>query len=203
MKSGAGQTLVEAIVAIAIIGIALLGFLSLSTHNYTASSKSLQRNLALNLAREGIEVVRHIRDSNWLAGCPDPDKDGCYYWNTGLSDGEEYRAIPFFNVQGKKWELTFVKKSFDKCVGSGECALYKLNGVLTADAAGESTDFYRQMEILPICEDADDCSGDGVCQSGDHCGTKQIGLDVISRVRWKERENWGNVVLEDKLFNWR
>jgi type II secretory pathway pseudopilin PulG len=203
MQTKPGQTLVEAIIAIAVIGVALLGFLSQSTYNFLASAKTIQRSLALNLAREGIEVVRHIRDSNWLKGCPDPDKENCFYWNTGLSDAEKYRAIPVFNVGEKKWELKFIVDSFDKCVNSKECALYKLNGFLTADPSGELTDFFRQVEIKPLCENQDDCGGDGICESGDACEGKQIGLDVVSLVRWKEQENWGNVVLEDKLFNWR
>lgn len=200
-----GQTLIEAVVAIAIIGIALVGFLSQSTYNFLASTESLKRNTGLNLAREGIEAVRNIRDSNWLAGCPDPDEPNCYYWHTGLSQNLEYRAIPFFQSAAGEWKLIFVNKTFDDCVQSQACVLFVNDlGLYTADPTGAvASDYYRQVEIRPICQNENACGGDGICESGELCPGEQIGVKVISHVRWKQKDDWRNVVLSDYLYNWR
>ena len=63
-----GETLIEAMLAMAVILLALLGLLSLSSFNYLSSRETFNRNIALDLAREGIELARNVRDSNWLRG---------------------------------------------------------------------------------------------------------------------------------------
>lgn len=74
-KSGAGFTLIEGIIAIAIISTALIVGLSLAYSNLTAAQNNSDRIIAANLAREGLEVMRNIRDSNWLRREANFDKD--------------------------------------------------------------------------------------------------------------------------------
>lgn len=71
-----GFTLVEALIAIAILITAVVGPISLigdATHRLYYSRDRL---IALNLAQEGIEVVRQKRDSNMLGGVA---------WDLGIS----------------------------------------------------------------------------------------------------------------------
>jgi len=73
-----GFTLVEALVAIAILLTAVVGPISLigdATHKLYYSRDRL---IALSLAQEGIEVVRQKRDSNML---------GAVAWDTGITAG--------------------------------------------------------------------------------------------------------------------
>ncbi len=205
IKNQQGQTIIEAIVAIAIISIALVGFLSQSTYNYVASTDVYNRNIALNLAREGIEVIRGVRDSNWLAGCPDPDKPGCYYWDTGLTDGKgKYLTVDYDGSAGG-WTIQFTNENFDQCVASEKCLLYiNSAGFYTTNSAGtEPTKFFRQTELKPICQTATACGGDGICDFGQSCPIKQIGIRVISGVRWQQGQDWRHVELDDDLYNWR
>lgn len=63
----AGQTLIETIIAIFLLTTALSGGLALAIYAFSTSSKNFNQIVATNLAREGIEVMRMMRDSNWLA----------------------------------------------------------------------------------------------------------------------------------------
>src|SRR6185436_5212342 len=63
-----GQGLLEAILALGIILVGLGAILTFTLKNIAAATDSGQRIVAANLAREGIDVIRGLRDSNWLAG---------------------------------------------------------------------------------------------------------------------------------------
>ena len=198
--------MIEAIVAVAIIGIALVGFLSQSTYNYLAVSESFTRNIASNMAREGIEVVRNMRDTNWLKGCLNPEKPAeCFVWNSGFSDGADYFAVPVLNVEEKKWTLSFVDENFTDCVFDKLCLLYKnQSDILTASPINaEPSIYYRQLELRPICSDELACGGDGVCQSGEKCPGAQIGVEVAVRVGWKKGEVLRNEMAVERLYNWK
>ncbi len=72
MKQQRGQSLIETIVAIFILTSSLIGGLGLTIYAFSGSTNSQNEFLASNLAREGVEVIRTIRDSSWLSG----DKQG-------------------------------------------------------------------------------------------------------------------------------
>ena len=72
LKKRKGFTLVETLVAIAILLIAVVGPISLMGNSLSQIYIARDQIVAVNLAQEGIEVVRQIRDSNlllrWIAG---------------------------------------------------------------------------------------------------------------------------------------
>jgi len=61
-----GFTLMEAIVAITIITVGIVGVFSLVTQTISSVSVSEDKLIAAYLAQEGIEIVRNIRDTNWI-----------------------------------------------------------------------------------------------------------------------------------------
>jgi len=79
-----GQSLIETIVAIFILTTALIASLGLAIYAFSTAGLSAQEVIATNLAREGVEVMRMIRDSNWLASdttltsCSDLSGKLCY-----------------------------------------------------------------------------------------------------------------------------
>lgn len=81
-----GFTLMEVIIAIAVIVFALLALISLISSTVSALKPGGSRLTAVNLAQEGLEIVRNIRDSNWLAGKRTPAN-----WRDGLAEGD-YRV---------------------------------------------------------------------------------------------------------------
>src|SRR3989344_3934106 len=74
-----GQTLIETIVAITILTTGIIGGLALAIQSLSSSSIVTKQIIATNLAREGIEAVRNIRDSNWLAN----SLQSCPYMGSG------------------------------------------------------------------------------------------------------------------------
>ena len=62
----AGQTLIETIVALFVMTTGLSSGLALATFAFGSSSDISEKITATGLAREGIEITRRMRDSNWL-----------------------------------------------------------------------------------------------------------------------------------------
>ena len=63
-----GLTLVETIIAGSILTTAIVG-LSVALFSFTATSSIIpSRLIAAYLTQEGMEIVRNIRDTNWLQG---------------------------------------------------------------------------------------------------------------------------------------
>jgi len=79
-----GFTLIEALSAIFVITIGLISGITLITRTISFMSLGSAKLTASYLAQEGIEIVRNIRDNNWLdSSIPS--------WDFGL-DTESYRA---------------------------------------------------------------------------------------------------------------
>lgn len=68
LQSQKGQTLVEVVVAIAIIAIAFFGIIELGRSSLRSADTAKGELVGVNLAREGIELVRAIRDNAWEGG---------------------------------------------------------------------------------------------------------------------------------------
>ena len=62
-----GQSLIETIIAIFLLTTAMAAGVGLATYSFSTSSNSQNSIIASNLAREGVEVIRMMRDTNWLA----------------------------------------------------------------------------------------------------------------------------------------
>ena len=80
IKHYSAQSLIEAIVAIYIIVLAAVAILSVGLNYLILGGQTRERIIAINLAREGLGVVRSIRNSNWL----DPSQS----WPYGIIDGD-------------------------------------------------------------------------------------------------------------------
>ena len=80
-----GFTLMEAIVAITVITVGIVGVLSLVSQTISSSTFSKDKLVAAYLAQEGIEIVRNIRDTNWVEGVASSWYEGL----TGCASGYE------------------------------------------------------------------------------------------------------------------
>ena len=98
-RNQSGITLIETLVASSILIIGIVAALILAVYSLRVVETSKQELVATNLAREGLEVVRNIRDTNWLDQS-NPD------WNDGLL-GIENPAyfVPRFNPTTGEWIL--------------------------------------------------------------------------------------------------
>jgi hypothetical protein len=76
MDNKAGQVMLEAVVALTIMTIGMLGIFGILSSSIGASRVSTDQEIAVNLSAEGIEVVKSIFDKNFFDGGP---------WNSGLN----------------------------------------------------------------------------------------------------------------------
>jgi type II secretory pathway pseudopilin PulG len=74
-----GFTLLEIIIAIFFVTMGMGGAFTVIQKSFSILSLSGSRLVAANLAQEGIEVVRNIRDTNWLE---------TQNWDSGLNTGD-------------------------------------------------------------------------------------------------------------------
>lgn len=74
-----GFSLAEVIVAIFIITVGIIGVVSLMNSTISGVRVAKSQIIAANLAQEGLEIIRNIRDTNWQE-----DES----WVNGLSDGD-------------------------------------------------------------------------------------------------------------------
>lgn len=214
-----GQGLVELIIAISVITVGMFAVWSLALSSYTAEREAQLRFTGANLAREGVEIVKNIRDSNWLAvdeneACAE---DPCH-WNSGLAPGDY--TIGSFLAAGSAASLVAVSGG----INDAATQVYKLSdpdGKLSDFFANEkisvddgATPFRRIATLRVICctdsdgnRQCDDLNqevwavedADQSCPSGEI----QIGLDVTTRVTWLYNDQVRQSVVQDQLFNWR
>ena len=105
-----GVGIVEIIIAVFIISTAFFAILQLSVMTMKAAGERNNKERALQLAQEGIESARAIRDSGWTANIAGLTFGGTYYlvnnsgvWelsasNPGLIDGKFTRTLVLDNV---------------------------------------------------------------------------------------------------------
>ena len=67
-KGNKGFTLIEVSVSIFILLLGTLTIMGVISNSLKIINVSSQTTIAANLAQEGIEVVRNIRDTNWVQG---------------------------------------------------------------------------------------------------------------------------------------
>lgn len=163
----------EAIVAIGIIMTGVFGSLTLVISNIASVNKAYNTLIATQLAQEGIEVVRNLRDSNWL-------KKGVS-WDNGLQGVADNTAIAVFDVASNSWQLDFTPNDFnDDATILHRVGLTYIQSL--TNPGGIITPFRRLITII------------------DQGGNKKI---VRSEVQWQIKEEKKSIVAEEYLYNWR
>jgi prepilin-type N-terminal cleavage/methylation domain-containing protein len=67
MKTSKGFTLIELMVSISILVTAVVGIYSAFSYTYLQIGNISSRLTAAYLAQEGLEIVRNLRDGNWIS----------------------------------------------------------------------------------------------------------------------------------------
>ncbi len=135
-----GFTLVELLVALAIISTSMVAIFSLIIQNIQVQKINKDFLTASMLAQEGLELVRNIRDENWL------EEQGT--WNDILDLTDDTFTIDY------TWSIDYAP---DIISNSG--ARLKINSGFYEHTTGNDSDFYRLITVNPSNSDDD---GDGV-----------------------------------------
>lgn len=191
-----GQGLLEVIVAIGVLVTGVFSALSLMTSSLNAAKENEARLLGSNLAREGVEAVRSIRDSNWLTST---------VWDAGLEGiGGDYTGIVFFDWTNGNWSMDF---SANTITDSSADILRLEDGLLVqippvmGTPPSVVTQYKRLITVNPICYE-ELTQAFSVIESGT-CPDKKAGIEVRSEVEWNvgPRERHASFALN--LYDWR
>lgn len=83
-----GQTMIETLVAVFILVMGISAAMGLATYTLASSGGVTRQIIATGLAREGIEAVKAMRDTNWLKLAINLD---CYNFSTTNLDAKCYK----------------------------------------------------------------------------------------------------------------
>lgn len=125
-----GFTILEVMIAILIVTIGVLAAYAVTQQIVSYTYRSASRLTAIYLGKEGIEIVRNIRDTNWLESAPSW-KDGFINCITGCE--ADYNDTPPFNSYDDNHYLNLE-------IASG---FYGYN-------PGDQTNFKRKITITPV-----------------------------------------------------
>ena len=175
--------MLETIVAIGIITTGLLSVITLVVSNLTTQREAAFRYQAMNFAREGVELIRNIRDSNWLSG-----QDDVWF---SLVEGE---IIPIFTVGAP--EVTFESaETSSTAIFQCEDGFY-MQGSASCTGA---TPFSRMITL-----DILDCGEETVvCSELPDDRQARIAMRVSVSVDWIDRERSRSVELNQLPYDWR
>jgi len=192
----------ELVVSMAVVGVALVGTISLTILNVSGQRASELEVIASNLAREGVEVSRGFRDSARLANSTFMETHiDC----SGCPGQAEHTALVKFDPTTNTWTFDFTPD----LITDPEAALSinTATGIYNHDGVGDTSLFSRLVTIDYICENSGNCSlGDGgICEDadgGDVCG-EVIGQRITSEVRWNNKDEERSYILVDYLYEWK
>ena len=176
-----GFTVVEALIAVAVTSIGLVAILGVTVYALSISRVSPDEVIAANLAQEGIEVIRNIRDTNLLEGV---------FWRENISPA----AAPWMlriklNSTSTGSDLIIMTApqaggSALECTTKGDgnnCRLYlDSNGFYSHDNTGQPTKFHRLVYNLY------------------NPGLNEVRIQ--SSVAWQDRQgNWRQTKIQNNL----
>lgn len=189
-KKNSGQSMMEMVFSIGLLITSISAIIALNASNINSQKQSEFLIVANNLAREGIEVVRHLRDSNLLS-----EGD----WDDGLKTAGAYR--PVFDPKDNTWSLVPFSST-----DTGRLYLTGIGAYSYVETNNFATPYFRRLDLQFICLDISENPGKGTEIIKDECDNsneKKIGLKIRSVVTWTEKDRPHQVMIEDLLYDWK
>lgn len=179
----------ETIVALGVIMTGLVSVISLTISNLNAERDAATRYQAINFAREGIELVRTMRDSNWISGSD--------AWK-GIPRGGNI-ILQFNPADGSA--IAEKKSEWKEATRIMQCSSGQF--AQNIQSCATATIFSRVLNIAVL-----DCGNSILNFTSPQClemkKTDDIALRVVVTVDWQtsgggQRE----ITLEEILYDWR
>lgn len=208
-----GVGLVEGVVAIAILVTGIISVVSLTLSNLSTSQGVEARLVGVNLAREGVEAVRSIRDGNWLKGYThdtDPLGQDPLSWDRYLNPIPAAdltgTAIAVLDKNTLAWAIDFtpdaITSNAAKLRRDQNTKIYRQSTESPVPTGEVNTPYSRLITIYAICNNfpTNQETMDTVSCSN---GWVKSGIRVVARVEWSESGRRAGVEAEEWLYNWR
>lgn len=228
IKKSKAQGILEVIIAIYIAVVGILSIMNLVISSIKVERLNNDMLVATNLAREGVEIVRNIRDSNWVNGSS---------WDTGLSypiaNGGPERSFMINNnyliTSNNGYNLIPIGIRWNDCIQQGDLSKCKIwlawrddeskkmyvQDLETIIANGynySGTNFYRMIYIQSICYDPNQIllenrelinkSTTRTCNEM-FAGSTEIGFYIKSVVGWQGGDSMKTITISERIYNWK
>lgn len=131
-RGNKGQLLIEAMIAIAVVVVGMLGILAFLLQSLSLNRVVSDQFTGAYLASEGIELTKNILDSNLIAPHAGP-------WNVGFNSGD--------------YEIDYQDTSLVGNTATGRNLLYDSGTHLYGYKSGNPTPFERKITIKVISGD--------------------------------------------------
>ncbi len=195
-----GFTLLETVVALTVILAAVVGPVALITRGLFSFSFSKNKVIAANLAQEGLETIRLIRENN--IACDSLNGPVAWEWNRD-PDGVLMRRLKVgVDIQSHTTiscgSATIVTPRLS--ISCSDPLLFETDPLVENTGtygykSGTPTIFSRCVEITSPPDEPD--RGDTpVIPPADQ-------MDVVATVTWNEHGNERMLKLQERLYNWR
>ncbi|MFY9463083.1 MAG: hypothetical protein WAP52_02775 [Candidatus Sungiibacteriota bacterium] len=193
----AGFTLLETVVALTVILAAVVGPVSLITRGLFSFSFSKNKVIAANLAQEGLEIMRLVRENNIM--CDNLNGPAVWQWNRDPDGMPMHRLQAGVDMQSLMAIrtapcVTIVTPKISISCSDPllfESAIQSPNAGTYGYASGSGTIFSRCVEITSPPDNPDN----------DIPASDQ--MDIVATVTWNEHGNDRSMKLQERLYNWR
>jgi len=135
-NNNSGISILEVVVAIMIITMGMVGVLSLVIQNVEAQYINKNVLMASGLAQEGLELVRNIRDLNWLT----PGNDPIIGWKQNIVGDGTYTM----DYGG----LASIKMAVNSIDEAGARLYVDSKGLYTHTVTAVAANFYRLITVV-------------------------------------------------------
>jgi hypothetical protein len=169
-------TLLETIIAVFVVIVGIIGIFTIIQNLNTQSSYSSNRLIAIYLAQEGMEIIRNIRDTNWLEQQNDPENT----WDEGLIGCSTGCEADFFCTTVEDPNINNPSGHHCLALYSGSLLKIDVNSFYNY-FLGSDTKFKRKITITTE-------------------GTDTLKVEVL--VSWQERGKNYEFKTIEKLYNW-
>lgn len=129
LKASNGFSLIESLVAITVLTVGVSSAIATLSQSVGLTPKIRNKVIAAHLAQEGIELVRNIRDNNWMLGNA---------WNAGLNEGNIGTVLSGC--------VQYNNEVFSSCASY----TLKINGDYYIHSIGTDTVFSREIKITNV-----------------------------------------------------
>ena len=179
-KENRGFTVIEAMVAISILLLSIVGAFAVAQSSLRSSNLAKNRVTAYYLAQEAIEYVRHVRDSNGLEALSDRNTN--VPWLKGFAATEDDPCFP-----GKVCivDATGITQP-QTCISECPYLVKDAQGLFGYES-GETSMYNRSLALNLVCYNGE-------------CGNEMV---VSVTVKWNQNGVDQFINVSENLYNWQ